>query len=243
MIWVILYRCLRLRQNWRPSVYKMPIKTPSSPGCPPVITHSDLPSHVSSSEVRWEQHSPSLLFQCYQLFSHPFKNISFLSFFIVLWGSVEHSNKRLIVPMWTSVMCSTAQDPTTHTHTHTDSNTICVWWSTEGMMLILSLMEWSKHYLFPRNVCLVMFGSLHSRPFKELVQHFDHLLTAAFNRRTAPFFYLYSGSYWKIMEVTKTYPVNIRTCSYSWTSHKADPKNQFHVLFFCFVHVYDTYNN
>lgn len=50
---VILYRYHKLLQIWRPSVCKMPTKTPCSLGYPPVITHSGLQSHVSFSEVRW----------------------------------------------------------------------------------------------------------------------------------------------------------------------------------------------
>lgn len=50
---VLLLRFPKLLQIWRPSVCKMPTKTPCSLGYPPVITLSGLQSHVSFSEVRW----------------------------------------------------------------------------------------------------------------------------------------------------------------------------------------------
>lgn len=59
---VIFYRYHKLLQIWRPSVCKMPTKTPCSLGYPPVITHSGLQSHVSFSEVRWGKVSVSFYY-------------------------------------------------------------------------------------------------------------------------------------------------------------------------------------
>lgn len=209
------------------------------------VPSSDNPFRPPKSCVLlWGEMRAALSFFAFSMLSIIFTSLQEYFFLVFFYSAVRECRALKQAPDRSNVdLCHVLHCPRphhTHTHSHRLKHNLCL---VKHRRLILSLMEWSKHYLFPRNVCLVMFGSLHSRPFKELVQHFDHLLTAAFNRRTAPFFYLYSGSYWKIMEVTKTYPVNIRTCSYSWTSHKADPKNQFHVLFFCFVHVYDTYNN
>lgn len=69
---VTLYRFPKLLLIWRPSVCKMPTKTPCSLGYPPVITHSGLQSHVSFSEVRWGNSVFVCFYPCLDFQKPPF---------------------------------------------------------------------------------------------------------------------------------------------------------------------------
>lgn len=148
-------------------------------------------------------------------------------------------------PMWSSVMCSTAQDHT-HAHKHrlvhkhrlslkqlrNDADNFS--WKTEEML-----------YLFSQDVCFCVFKmfcsfkvqrsvvALHSRPscqfcFHDHIQYFDHLLTPAFKSRTALFKNLYSGYLYRFRRwLTKS-------CESQDLFHhqsRSPPKNDFHMFF------------
>lgn len=144
-IFVIFDRFLRLLLNWRLSVCKMRTKIPSSLVCLPVITHSGLPSHVSSSEVKvllW------IWFFIFSLLSVPIFQISFeLIFFLVFFRAVKEGRALNKAPYRSSVeFYHVLHSPKPHAaHTHTHTNLGC---PKVSQWMILLYKKWWKHCIY-----------------------------------------------------------------------------------------------